>query len=128
MAFFIEDSAYMSTAVGGETVIVNPVYEAMGVFSRNAAYQLQGTLWGKRDGVRAPQNILGNASYVIRDKDRNTIGISQSGLTADSNGLFAITPVAATAITDLTHYTVEITITIDGVSRVGIAAIVVGER
>jgi hypothetical protein len=55
------------------------------------------------------------------------IGISQSNIAADANGVFQITPVNASAIVDFNHYTVDISIVADGLSRSGVVGLVVGE-
>lgn len=88
-------------------------------FSINALNQLQGSFWGTKSGIAVPQSELGTASYIIYDKDGTAIpGLTESGLTADSNGLYKITPVSAVLLTDLTHYTAKVTMTISGISRV----------
>jgi hypothetical protein len=66
---------------------------------------------------------LGTASYQIYDASGNPVaGLTQSGITADANGYFHITPVLATLITDLTHYTAKITISVAGLNRVSTRA------
>jgi hypothetical protein len=127
MDFFLNSTVIMPTALGGTTVIVNPVYEAKGVFSLNASYELQGSLWMTKDGQRMPAVLLGNASYLLRDKNGAAVGISQSGIAPDVNGLFKTTPVNANAISDLTHYTIEVTIVADGVGRTAVLGLLVGE-
>lgn len=63
--------------------------------------------------------LLGNAEYRVFDRDRNLVaGLSETGLTADSNGLYEITPVSANNLQDLNHYMVEVTITYDGQDRI----------
>lgn len=127
MDFFLNSAVIMPTALGGTTVIVNPVYEAKGVFSLSASYELQGSLWMSKDGQKMPAALLGNASYVIRDKNGNLAGISQSGIAPDPNGFFKTTAVNANSINDLTHYTIEVTIVADGVARTAALGLVVGE-
>lgn len=103
-----------------------PQYEPRAVFSIDAANQLQATIWVAKNGEQLSTN-LGTASYAIYNKDGVALGISQSGITADVNGLFKTTPVLATALTDLTHYTVIFTITADGAVRKGAIGITVAE-
>lgn len=103
-----------------------PQYEPRAVFSIDAANQLQATIWVTKNGEQLSSN-LGTASYAIYNKDGAALGISQSGITADVNGLFKTTPVLATALTDLTHYTVIFTITADGATRKGAIGITVAE-
>jgi hypothetical protein len=103
-----------------------PIYEPRAVFSINASNQLQGTLWCAKDGQLVTSN-LGTASFTIYDKDGVSIGISQSGLTADINGYFETTLVSAAPILDLTHYTVKIVIDAFSVPRVGTVGLTLGE-
>jgi hypothetical protein len=94
-------------------------YGVRAVFSINASNQLQGTFWGMVDDIKADQSILDTASYIIYDKDGIAVGgLTETGITADSNGLFKTTPVSAILLTDLTHYTAKITINIAGSDRV----------
>lgn len=103
-----------------------PQYEPRAVFSIDAANQLQATIWVTKNGEQLSSN-LGTASYAIYNKDGVALGISQSGIIADANGLFKTTPVLASALTDLTHYTVIFTITADGAIRKGAIGITVAE-
>ena len=109
----------MSSAAGNQ-------YEPRAVFSINALNQLQGTLWITQDSELYSAN-LGTASYTIYDKNGSLVGISESGITADANGYFDITPVNATAIQDFTHYVVKITINAAGKVRNGTIGITLGE-
>jgi hypothetical protein len=103
-----------------------PHYEPRAIFSINAANQLQATIWCVKDGELIT-NSLGTASFTIYDKEGNSIGIAQSGLTPDLNGYYEISPVSAVPITDLTHYIVKITINASGQNRVGTVGITLGE-
>jgi hypothetical protein len=103
-----------------------PVYEPRGVFSINAANELQGSIWITKDNQKLLTN-LGQASYLVRNKAGASIGISQLNIVADANGYFIITPVAASPIVDFNHYTVDITIMADGVTRKGVVGLVIGE-
>ena len=101
-------------------------YEPRAVFSINASNQLQGTLWITKDS-ELYVDAIGVASYTIYDKNGNSIGITESGLSPDANGYYEITPVSAAAILDLTHYVVKITILAAGENRVGTVGITLGE-
>jgi hypothetical protein len=93
-------------------------YECKGTFSINALNQFQATLWAVADGV-VKTTSLGTASYTVYDKDGVAVsGLSQTGITADVNGRFNTTPVSAALLTNLTHYTVKIAITVSGLERV----------
>lgn len=103
-----------------------PVYEVCSVFSINAVNQLEGSFWVIKNGEKITSS-LGTASITVRDRTGASIGISQSGITANAQGLFAMTPTLATNILDLNYYTAEISIMADGVTRVGVSGIVVGQ-
>lgn len=124
---FLVNNNFLFEPVGPVIPIVtNPSYEPRAVFSINASNQLQGTFWITKDGTQMTSNI-GTASYVVRDQDGVTVGITESGLASDANGFYYITPVLADAIQDLTHYTVEITILADAQTRKGVVGITLGE-
>lgn len=94
------------------------LYGCHGIFSINAANQLQATLWATENGL-STTNLLGNANYTVYDAAGIAIsGMTQSGISADVNGRFHITPISAAALLDLTHYSVKIGIVVDGVERV----------
>ncbi len=124
--YYVENNFLMQTSTAGTITAADPIYEARAVFSINASNQLQGTLWITKDGILM-KNDLGSASYTVRDKDGSTIGITQSGITADLNGLFKTTAVSASNILDLTHYTVHLEISADDSLRESVVGITVGE-
>ncbi len=103
-----------------------PVYEVRSVFSVNAINQIEGSFWVLKNGEMITTS-LGLASFAIRDRSGTAIGISQSGIAANAYGIYAITPALATNILDLNYYTAEISIVADGVARVGVSGIVVGQ-
>lgn len=93
-------------------------YEAKGQFSINALNQFQATLWATENGI-VKTTSLGTANYTVYDATGAAVsGLTQSGITADVNGRFQITPASAILLTDLTHYSVKIGITVDGVERI----------
>ena len=94
-------------------------YGINGVFSVNESNQLIASFWADEDDeLITAGSRLGTASYVIYDKNGNLVsGMSESGIVADANGLFEITPVASTLVNDLSYYTVKVTIVVDGVPR-----------
>lgn len=129
-------AAKVTIPVDGVSVVYNlPIvhnavghqYEPRAVFSINASNQLQATIWCTKDGELMGNGTLGTASYTIYDKNGNTIGVTESGISADANGYFEITPVNAAAILDLTHYVVMITVMAAGENRVGTVGITLGE-
>lgn len=102
------------------------VFEPRAVFSISASNQLDCTLWLTADG-QAVTSALGTADFAIYDKAGALIGISQTGLVADANGWYHMTPVSAAPIIDLTHFVVKVSITVDSVVRTGVVAITLGE-
>jgi hypothetical protein len=99
------------------------VFENKAVFSINASNQLRATFWATKNNQLLSGSILGTASYQIYDAGGNPVaGLTQSGITADANGYFHITPVSAGPLTDLTHYTAKITISVAGQNRVSTRA------
>lgn len=87
-------------------------HEVKAVFSINALNQLQATFWLSTDDSQIITGaMLNTASYTVYDSSGNAVvGLTQSGITADVNGRFQISPVSATLLTDLTHYTVRVAI------------------
>jgi len=101
------------------------VYKCHGVFSISTTNQFQGTLWGSVDDMAAATG-LGTASYTVYDSAGAAVaGLTQSGIAADGNGRFIITPVASSLL-DLTHYTIKISITIDGELRTSYRGLTLG--
>ncbi len=93
-------------------------YSCKAQFSINALNQLQATLWLEYDSNVAITG-LGTASYQVYDVNGVAVsGLTQTGITADVNGRFIITPVSAILLTDLTHYSVKVAIIAQGVERV----------
>lgn len=108
----------LSISTLGITSSVN-TYDIEGVFAINEINQLIASFWITEDEVLiTPPTRLGTASYIIYDKNGNVVpGMSQSGIVADSNGLFEITPVTSSLAYDLTYYTVKVVVVIDGVNK-----------
>lgn len=95
-----------------------PAYECFATISVNALNQFQATLHCEADGKVKKGAGLGTASYTIYDAAGAPVaGLTQSGIVADANGRFHITPVSAALLTDLTHFSMTIKIFVDGVER-----------
>jgi hypothetical protein len=124
--FLVANNFLYEPAGAVAPIVVDPVYEARAVFSINASNQLQGTFWLVKNGQHQTSD-LGQASYVVRDQQGNTVGLVETNISADSNGLYQITPVQANVIQDLTHYTVEISIIADNSIRKNVIGITLGE-
>lgn len=94
-------------------------FHPKGQFSINALNELKATFWVESSEGRVATSGLGDASYTVYDSAGSAVaGLTESSISADGNGLFAITPVSAVLLTDLTHYTVKIEIEVNGESRV----------
>lgn len=110
--------------VRSNNVIFEPgttTYTCRATFSINALNQLEATFWSTANEQLTNPLILGTAAYQIYDKNGVVVaGLNQTGITADANGFYHITPVSAVLLTDLTHYTAKITISIAGQDRVAV--------
>ncbi len=126
MDFLVENNVLQGTATPDTPIVADPIYDVRGVFSINASNQLSGSLWVAKNG-QVYTSSIGPASYTVYDKTGATIGITESSIAADVNGLFHTTPVSALAIQDLTHYVVKVTITADGQNRTSYIGITLGE-
>lgn len=127
-AFDVTESyiARVSLEVDGQPKLKNiiiedepVVYDCFAGVSINALNQIQVSLWATKNNEKCEGSILGTASFAVYDRTGTAVaGVSQSGLTADSNGYFHSTPISAASLTDLTHYLMEITISVAGQNRV----------
>ncbi len=96
-------------------------YTCKATFSINATNQLEATFWSTVNDELTDAALVTTASYQIYDKSGvAVVGLSQTGITPDGQGLFHITPVSALLLTDLTHYTAKITINVAGQDRVAV--------
>jgi hypothetical protein len=124
--FFVENNVYQATANPGTPIISDPIYTPIGSFAINASNQLIGKLWIIKNGQKMYAN-LGTASYEFIDGAGNPVpGLSQSGISANADGDYIITPVSAANILDLSHYTVQVDISADSGLRRGQMGVPVG--
>lgn len=122
-AYVVRVSVEVAGVVKEANIVIEEdaiVYDCKAVFSINALNQLEASFWAVENDQVVPQGAsLGTASYQIYDKTGAVVaGLNQSGIVADANGFFHITPVAANLLTDLQHYTAKITINVAGKARV----------
>lgn len=123
---FTSSSAYQGTFVIG-TVETDPVFQICAVANINASNQLEISFWVNQNGERVDAN-LGDGEYLIRDKAGTAVsGMSETGISADVNGYYHTTAVAAPLVYDLTHYILEIAIDVDGIERTASIGLVRGE-
>lgn len=95
-----------------------PEYLPRAQFSINALNQLRASIWVETDKGEVATSGLGTASYTVYDASGvAVVGLAESGIAADGNGIYASTPASATLLTDLTHYTVKVQVTVNGLLR-----------
>ena len=122
----VENNVFQNSGPQQPVVSAVDQYSAHGVFSINASNQLKGTLWVTKNGELVTSS-LGTASYTVYDASGATVGITEAGLIANAQGQYITTPVSASAIIDLTHYVVKISISLDGNDRIAYTGIALGE-
>jgi len=105
----------------GYEALIQPIpeYDMEGSFILNSSNQLTGSFWATADDELLTNLArLGTASYQIYNADGSiVVGLTESGLTADSNGLYEITPITSTLNLDLNNYYAKVTATIDNITR-----------
>ena len=92
--------------------------EISGVFAVNTSGELISSFWvNDLEGIIDDPTRLGLASYVIyNDVGAVVSGMSETNISPDANGFFAITPIASTLNLDNTYYTVKVTIEVDNIN------------
>lgn len=123
----IDSNVLSLNAISTGVFVSAETYLVDGAFAINTSKQLQGTLWCLKNSVlaRSTNATMGTASYQVYDKTgAAVVGMTESGISADSNGQYKITPVASTLSTSLDHYMVKINITVDGAIREGYEALI----
>lgn len=92
-------------------------YKIDGLFFVNVNDDFDGTFWISKNEIIKTTG-LGTASYQVYDHDgAAVVGMSQSGISADGNGIFKITHVASGLEEDYPGFSVKVSITVDGVVR-----------
>lgn len=115
--YLVENNVIMSTSEPTQVVAANN-YSCKYSISINANNAFYGTFWVEKNGQKMTQD-LGTASYQVYDADRNALVVlTESGLTADLNGVFRLTPKSAAELIDLTHFDIEVSIYADSELRV----------
>lgn len=122
----VDSNLISMSAISSGVVNRTSLHKVHGAFSIGADNMLSASFWLTVDDAPTT-NDLGTASYTIYDKDGNNIGITESGIVADVDGVFRTTPVLATAILDLTHYLVSITIQRNSQDYTSFKVITLGE-
>ena len=121
-AYAVRIQAEVDGVIKSSVVVLDAVdttYTCRAAFSINASNQLEATFWSTKNDVLVDPSLLGTAAYQIYDKaGAAVVGLTQSGITPDGQGLFHTTPISAALLTDLTHYTAKITIEVAGQDRI----------
>lgn len=64
---------------------------------------------------------LGDCEYRVFNRSGALVaGLSETGLSADAEGIYTATPVSAASLLDLNHYLIEVTISYGGSDRVAL--------
>jgi len=123
----VSRNVYQGTATPGSNPPTDAHFQICAIANINASNQLEATFWINRNGERVDSD-LGTGGYVVRDKNGTAVaGLVQSGISPDVNGYYKITPVSAALIYDLTHYVMEINISVSGSDKTSSIGIVIGE-
>lgn len=94
-----------------------PEYKIGGLFFVNVENDFDGTFWISKNEVIKTTN-LGTGAYQVYDHDGlPVVGMSQSGIVADANGIFKVTHLASLLAEDFPGFSVKVTITVDGIAR-----------
>jgi hypothetical protein len=104
-------------------------YETKASWSVDDSNQFRITMWGNKNSslAIAPDAVLGTASYQVYNKAGTAIvGMSGTGITANSEGLFVATAVANQLEEESEHYEIKVTINIDAEDRVNFVRIEAG--
>jgi len=102
-------------------------YECFATLSVNASNELQGFLFLNGDG-KAIKTLLGTANFSIYDESDTIMGVfTQTGLTANANGIYLLTPVTAVSLDPFTHYRARIVIVHNSVSIESYVGFIIGE-
>ena len=123
---YTQSTAYQGTFQVG-TVEMEPIFQVCATANINASNEFECSFWLNKNGLRQDTN-LGDASYRIRDKSGAAVsGLTESGIAADVNGYFHITPVVASLLFDLTHYLLEIEIPYENEEKTATIGLINGE-
>lgn len=94
-----------------------PIYKVDGLFFVNVEDDFDGTFWVSKNEVIKTTG-LGVGSYQVYDHDGiPVVGMSETGITANSNGIYKVTHIPSTLEEDYPGFSVKITVVVDGVTR-----------
>lgn len=94
-----------------------PDYNLNGLFFVDSGNNFDGSFWVSANELFRATG-LGNGSYQVYDQTgAPVVGMTQSGITPDVNGLYKITQIASLLGADYLGFSVKITLTVDGITR-----------
>lgn len=114
--FLVENNILVPTTTATTSTVAD-VYQCKCSIAINANNAFYGTFWIEKNG-EVQVNNLGTCEYIVYDADRNDLPLLQeTGLTANADGIFRLTPVSAEDLIDLTHFMIRVFINFDGSQR-----------
>lgn len=96
-------------------------YECKASWSVDDSNQFRITMWANKNDnlANAPGDVMGTASYQVYNKAGAAIvGMSGTGITINSDGLYVASPVANLLDEESEHYEIRVSINVDGENRV----------
>lgn len=117
--FYYNNSYFSGSSVVGETA---EIYEARcgASIDSNLLYL---NFFLHVNGVQVKSG-LGDAEYRVFNRSGAVVGgLSETGLSANAEGIFTASAVSAASLMDLNHYLVEVTISYGGSDRVSIVPV-----
>jgi hypothetical protein len=102
-------------------------YEGIALLSVNEANELLGLVYLHGDG-KAVSTLLGTATFSVYDETETLLpAFTQTGLTANANGVYTLAPVSASTLDPFTHYRARMQITHNSVVIDTYAGFIIGE-
>lgn len=95
-------------------------YETKASFSVDDSNQFRITVWANKNAslAKSPSAVLGTASYQVYDKlGAAIVGMSGTGISANSEGLYVFPAVANLLEEESEHYEIKATVSVDGENR-----------
>jgi len=115
------DSNLVSMSVISTGILTSiDTYETKASWSVDDSNQFRITAWANKNGnlANAPGAVLGTASYQVYDKlGAAIVGMSGSGVAANSQGLYVFSAVANLLEEESEHYEIKVTVSVDGENR-----------
>ena len=102
-------------------------YEGIAVLSIDPANNLEGRFYLLGDG-KAVKTLLGTADFSIYDESETIIpSFTQTGISANANGVYTLSPVTAVSLDPFTNYRCRIAIIHNSIVHESYVGFIVGE-